>query len=52
MMLQIRITMALIAGAKGANEFSTSNMYTSLIVNGRQCFYCGSYLSAWLLLLL
>ncbi len=26
--------MALIAGAKGANEFSTSNMYTSLVVNG------------------
>lgn len=32
--------MALIAGAKGANEFSTFNMYTSVVVNGRQCFSC------------
>lgn len=35
MMLQIRMKMALIAGAKGAKEFSTSNMYTSLVENGR-----------------
>lgn len=35
--------MALIAGANGANEFSTSNMYTSLVVNGCQCFSCVTY---------
>ncbi len=43
--------MALIAGAKGANEFITSNMYTSLVVNGRQCFSCVTYSSLWLFLL-
>lgn len=51
MMLQIRMTMALIAGANGANEFSTSNMYTSLIVNGCQFFSCVTYFSLWLFLL-
>ena len=43
--------MAFIAVAKGANEFSTSNMYTSLVVNGRQCFSCVTYFSLWLFLL-
>ncbi len=45
MMLQIRMTMALIAGANGANVFSTSNMYTSLVVNGCQRFSCVTYFS-------
>ncbi len=37
--------MALIAGANGANVFSTSNMYTSLVVNGCQRFSCVTYSS-------
>ncbi len=44
--------MALIAGAKGANEFSISNMYTSVVVNGRQCFSRVTYFPLWLYLLL
>lgn len=48
MILQIRMTIALIAGENGANAFSTSNIYTSLVVNGCQCFSCVTFISLWL----